>query len=69
MLEMHHQSSLGFVIGFEAIKKDFLESFTLFENNAELQNVSFYMFTISIMKWQENAQVMTQVNKVGKVMF
>ena len=34
-----------------------------------MQNVSFYMFTISIMKWQENAQVMTQVNKVGKVMF
>ena len=66
MLEMHHQSSLGFVIGFEAIKKDFLKSFTLFENNAECLVLHVYY---SIMKWQENAQVMTQVNKVGKVMF
>ena len=44
MLEMHHQSSLGFVIGFEAIKKDFLKSFTLFENNAECLVSHVYYF-------------------------
>ena len=44
MLEMHHQSSLSFVIGIEAIKKDFLKSFTLFENNAECLVLDVYYF-------------------------